>query len=102
MTEHKRPEEWSLEELMAAVQEAEEERFDPGEEFLTTDEWARIWNLSRRKTRLLIHRLLKADRMELSRRMMTSIAGHQYPRPVYRILEEKKDELGNFDLGSTE
>lgn len=91
--------EYTYEELMAVVRQAQD--YSPQLEggFFSSNEWASIWNTKMAKTRGLIRELLGAGLMERSIRYEETIAGANFPKPVYRITLEEKDDVGSDNVG---
>ena len=81
--------EYSLEELYADLY-AEQAASDPGDDYLTAEQWKRRWNISIDITRRVIATAVKNGKMERRHRTMTRINGATYPQPVYGFI--KKEE----------
>ena len=62
---------------------------DPGEEYLTPEQWAAVWGCSLDKAQHSVTRLVRAGIMEMSRREGLNIVGHRSFTPVYRIVPGK-------------
>jgi hypothetical protein len=80
---------YSLEELLADLAE-DEEIVDPGEDYLTPEQWAKRWGISLNNTRAVIRRALRQNKMERRHRQMERINGSTFPQPVYGFT--KKEE----------
>ena len=80
---------YSLEQLLADLNE-DEEPIDPGENFLTPEQWARRGGISLNKARAIIRRALRQGKMTRCHRIVERINGSTFPQPVYGII--KKEE----------
>ena len=86
----------SLQELLGQIPEPQAP--DPGEEFLSSEEWAAVWEVSHTKAGMSIRRLWRAGILEVSAREGVRADGMRYQQPVYRIVpesERKKEAKGD-------
>jgi len=74
-----------LDELLAEIEE-QIEAPDPGEEYLSTEQWARVWGVPQWRATQAIGKLVRAGTMEASERVETDRRGRPYRKPVYRLI----------------
>ena len=85
--------EYSLEELLACVNDPLTQAGDD-EGYRSSSEWATYWGRGITVTRKAIARLLEAGVMEAKeRRAIGALDGRNYRLMVYRINEEKYEQL---------
>ena len=82
----------SLQELLGQIPEPQAP--DPGEEFLSSEEWAAVWGVTQNRASVSIRRLWRAGVMAVSARERLRSDGMRYQQPVYRIVPESERKQG--------
>lgn len=83
-----------LEDLLAEVEERQRQP-DPGQEYLSSAEWATVWGVREWEATKAIQKMCQAEppMMEASERPAVDRRGRPYSQPVYRLLRgPKRDE----------
>lgn len=77
-----------LEDLLKEI-EAPVSAPDPGEAYLTPEQWAATWGCSYDRAQHAISKLVTAGRMEVAQREVLNRIGHRCRKPVYRLVDKK-------------
>jgi len=75
---------WSLDELLQAVEEAPEEEEDP--RYKTPEQWARIFGIGVKRMRSYLRRLKKAGKVEQKRFRSLDLVGRPFYQSRFRLL----------------